>query len=236
MKFRFWGPMRFAEALAGTLEINLLDSRGIGPLHWCIDKGEVEHFDRLLAAGADPNLATSHLLDAPLHYAMSSPNIHFARALLDARADVDRKNKAGQTPLLEAIRANNLAAGQFLLERGADTLISSRHKETPYGTALILARMELVKLLEDRPKATTRTATEWLYYAAAEKNWQIIPYLIQRGAKIHAPGCDGRTALELAKLDPEGWGADDAEYTEYLEQKRRTMEALETARPDQAPN
>jgi ankyrin repeat protein len=229
MKFRFWGPMRFAEALRGDLDINLLDTRGIGPLHFCISRGDSEHFDRLLAAGADPNLPTSHTLATPLHCAAASSIAHFSQALLEAGADPNRTDRDKRSPIFDAIEANNISAVRLLLQHGADTAVVARGKNTPYGCALLGGHIEIACLLQDLPMGTKRTPDEWLYVAARDKLWRIIPHLIARGADIHAKDTQGRTALELAAQNADLYDPCDSGNEEYQNAIAKTLEALRAA-------
>ncbi|HOL70854.1 MAG TPA: ankyrin repeat domain-containing protein, partial [Bryobacteraceae bacterium] len=85
---------------------------------------------------------------AGLHEAVKSGNIERVRALLDAGADVNGRDRLGGTPLHEAIWNGNAAIAALLIERGAD--VNARHTEagsTPLHYAVITGRVELVRLL-----------------------------------------------------------------------------------------
>jgi len=97
-------------------------SDGFAPLHLACYFGQEAAAERLLAAGADADLAVatpSRL--RPLHGAASRGSVALCRRLLDAGADPDARQHGGFTALHSAALHGNEALVQLLLERGART-------------------------------------------------------------------------------------------------------------------
>ncbi len=133
--------------------------------------GEVEGY---LSVGADPNHPVGKGPgDSPLHLAVSwEPSYEVAKLLLEHGADVNRKNRLGRTPLMNAALAmtghNEILP--LLAARGADLEARDNTEET----ALILAARH------------GRTA--------------VVRTLLELGADRDARNVHGHTALSLAEL------------------------------------
>jgi ankyrin repeat protein len=67
----------------------------------------------------------------PLIFASREGDIESARALLDAKADVNQTSEYGWTPLLTAVNNRNYELALLLLQRGADPNIANKGGWTP---------------------------------------------------------------------------------------------------------
>ena len=110
------------ERIAAGDGVNLKDSKGFTPLHWCALRGLVGDDQHLIAkalleVGADPNEVTASGATA-LTWAIESGNLPLVAALLDGGADVHQV--ANTTPLMVAARNGDKAAAELLIRRGAD--------------------------------------------------------------------------------------------------------------------
>ena len=109
-------------------------------LHRAVAESRLDVLDYLLARHVDPN---AHGADGetPLHLACwpSPHSIDFATHLVDAGADVEAKDRAGQTPLHRAARDHNHDVLQMLIAKRADL-----HARDNAGTTVLDAAFERV--------------------------------------------------------------------------------------------
>jgi ankyrin repeat protein len=138
-------------------------------LRQAVRRGNVNNVGVLLERGGDPNMR--YKLDLPLLcLAAHRGYTEVARCLLEAGADVDKRNRATlQTPLMQATAKGHVEVVRLLLDFGADVNAASLSG----GTALTQAA---------------------LYGHEA-----VAHLLIERGANIHARTRTGQTALAIAQ-------------------------------------
>jgi hypothetical protein len=121
----------------GLVDVNLVNEWGESPLLWACRAGHRDIALHLLKCGADPSIASVEGT-TPLHFlstfdAQYIPEI--CERLLKAGADIESRSRGGQayrqlfdstfgdadgTPLTWAVSANNKAATETLVARGAD--------------------------------------------------------------------------------------------------------------------
>src|SRR5258705_7677781 len=94
------------------------------PIHKAVMDNDVSTFSVEVAKGDDVNRPGPEGM-TPLHIAGHRGNVEFAKALLDAGADIDPINVYGNTPLWVAIRYRRRTNPdgsliRLLLDRGAD--------------------------------------------------------------------------------------------------------------------
>jgi len=94
------------------------------------------------------------------------------RALVSAGADVNARNKSGETPLHSALSSDNEESVKILLELGANPNIPSRMEKTP------------------------------LHIAVDQHNEKVVKLLLKFGANPNIPSEIGETALALAQSYP----------------------------------
>ncbi|MCI0457914.1 MAG: ankyrin repeat domain-containing protein [Gemmataceae bacterium] len=97
----------------------------IGPgedtaLRRAIRYGQVEAFQFLLAAGADPQQQKDSAGNTLLMTAAASGKEEILRTLLERRLDVNAANRLGYTPLMDAARQGKVKAVRLLIAAGAD--------------------------------------------------------------------------------------------------------------------
>jgi hypothetical protein len=115
-------------------------------LHLAAAGHRAEIVGLLLAAGADPNTATSHRRSRPLHYAadglVSGPawdekrQVNTIRRLLAAGAEVNARDANGATALHRAVRARCAAAVSALLDAGGEPTLRNNSGSTPFHLAV----------------------------------------------------------------------------------------------------
>src|SRR5262249_33436435 len=95
---------------------------GLTPLFYAARAGHASIVDRLLERGAraDGYVERWWMEPTPLHAAAMRGHLEVCRLLLDAGADLRRKNEHGYTPMLVAARWRQVPVAALLLDRGAD--------------------------------------------------------------------------------------------------------------------
>jgi len=199
----------------------------MGCLVEAVRRGDVQEVERLLAAGADPNVKD---LDGktPLHYAAERCRADLAELLLKHGADPNAKNVRGETPLHRAVRERCGAVVELLLRHGADPNARDADGETPLHKAdrvelaeLLLrhgadpnardkegwtplhraGRIELAELLLRYGadlNARTDAGVKLLRSAAISGNVKLAEILLSRGVDPNARAADGTTPLHIA--------------------------------------
>lgn len=135
------------EALALGADINVVNVRGITPLHAAVMSRSLDMVAWLSKRGASPSLKTT-AGDTALHDASKLDEPDYLRELLSSgRVDVNVVNSLGSSPLMEAASAKRAANVKRLVDEGA--LVN--HKSKLGSSALLIAAgkhdHETVKLL-----------------------------------------------------------------------------------------
>ena len=106
---------------------NRHDRTGWTPLLWAAVRAHAETVTRLLDNGADIALAHGQSGALPIHMAGHSGDVRTTRVLLDRRPEhIDAVwDLNGHTVLLQAVFYGHLDLARFLVERGADTSITT---------------------------------------------------------------------------------------------------------------
>ena len=99
-------------------DCNTRDEKGNTPLHLCSDNFCDDHSitEILLKAGGDPN-AVNQAGQTPLHISRNAVR-SAVRSLIAYGADITKKDKSGQTPLILAIQEGDFPLVQIMLESG----------------------------------------------------------------------------------------------------------------------
>ncbi len=99
---------------------NSLLSRLDAALFVAASKGGTKRLKALLAAGADPNMVDSISGFTPLRMAVIRQFERCVQVLIEAGADIEGRDSAGETPLFSAAAANLADLVKQLLAAGAD--------------------------------------------------------------------------------------------------------------------
>jgi ankyrin repeat protein len=125
-------------------------------------------------------------------------------AILDNGAQVDVRNKAGDTSLNIAVRQNDEPAGTLLLSRNADIFAANSTGESPLYLAFFSPDKKLRQwmLIPQTLAARDGLGNTALHYAAQWKLDEYIPLMAALGADVEARNATGETPLfTAAKYD-----------------------------------
>ncbi|MFJ2197943.1 ankyrin repeat domain-containing protein [Streptomyces violaceusniger] len=218
-------PAALRTALGEGADVGTLDEYAATPLHHAVAARSAEVVEALLAAGANPR-AQAAFGNAP-QFTAAGPGRPYPTArrvedeehwsllwsLLDAGADINAANTAGQTLLDLAVRSDPYPERQvrLLLERGAvsrelaATRVDALVRGLPYGyeEELCVLRNQVRFLLDtgapyDHPLDSLLALTG--YYErelSADYLVELVDIMVSRGVGDR-PGTYGRTARESA--------------------------------------
>jgi hypothetical protein len=111
------------------------------------------------------------------------------RLLLDKGADLESKDKEGQTPLSWAARNGNGAVVKLLLDKGADLELKDRYGQTPLSWAARNRYKSVVKLLLDKGadiESKDRYGRTPLSWAADSRRAAVVKLLLDKGANLES--------------------------------------------------
>jgi ankyrin repeat protein len=123
--------------------------------------------------------------------------------ILDTRAQVNARNKEGDTSLHIAVRQNEAEAGKLLISRGADIFAPNARGESPiYLTFYSNGGLREWMINPSTLSARDGLGNTILHYAAGWRLDTFIPFIVQRGASPDAANATGETPLfEAVKVD-----------------------------------
>ncbi|XP_016151696.1 PREDICTED: ankyrin repeat and SOCS box protein 10 [Ficedula albicollis] len=150
-----------------------LSEDGYRPLHLCRSADSIECVRQLLQYGASVNSQTEEENDTALHVASRLGLVEHVQLLLHHGAELEVKNKEGQTPLNAACAQHHQPQDMDRYYRVCQLLVES-------GASINAADRE-----QQRP----------LHLACKNANAQIAELLLARGANVNVMNYGGSTAL-----------------------------------------
>jgi len=119
--------------------------------------------------------------------------------ILDARANVNARNKEGDTGLHIAVRRNDAEAGGLLLSRGAEVFSTNARGETPFSLSFpAQGPVREWMLTPATLTAKDGLGNTFLHYAARGQLDRYIDLIVAKGAKTEAANATGETPLFVA--------------------------------------
>lgn len=160
--------------------------------------GHVEVARLLLDSGAQVNMPTDSF-ESPLTLAACGGHVDLAMLLIERGANIEEVNDEGYTPLMEAAREGHEEMVSLLLSQGAN--INAQTEETQ-ETALTLACcggfLEVADYLIKHGADIELGASTPLMEAAQEGHLDLVKFLLENKADVHAQTQTGDTALTYA--------------------------------------
>jgi ankyrin repeat protein len=210
-------------ALQQRVDVNLAEPNGTTPLHYAAYREDVDLVERLLKAGAKPNVKND-FGSSPMAEAAKNGNAAIIKLLLKAGADPNSPNLEGQTALMAVARTGRVDGARLLLDAGADinaveqwggqsALMWAASQKHPAMVKLLIERGANVNArgvtrdwqrritAEPRPKDLHRGGFSALLYAAREGCRECARHLVEGGADINLTDPDRTTPLVIALMN-----------------------------------
>jgi ankyrin repeat protein len=168
--------------------------------------GDVGGVRQALETGADPNAAGGNLSDLPLHLAVGLTRPKIARLLLDAGANPNQEDPAGNTPIQLAV---DPAMKEMLLAAGAEEPdeVGGSNAQTftsPLFIAVSAQNPEMIRsaIAEGaNPNMQLDQGQSILYLAVALDNPELVRVLLELGANPSLEDANGDSPIDLARSD-----------------------------------
>ena len=150
-----------------------------------IKRGDVEATKSFLAEGMSPNARDRWDHYTALMTASNYGHVEIVSILLDSGADIDGRNRNGNTSLMQAASSGHADVVRFLLAKGADVNAKSEDDDTALMYAVWDGHIEIVKILLDRDadvNAEDNKGKSALMLAGMKRHKDIVAMLKQAGA------------------------------------------------------
>ncbi|MEM7617424.1 MAG: ankyrin repeat domain-containing protein [Pseudomonadota bacterium] len=133
--------------IVNGLDVNKADQQAIAPIHIAAAVGRTDIVDSLLAANAD-RMAEDKYGNTPFDYALAFGNIDLLATFANhSNFNLNRHLADGSTPLINAMKENNLEKFKLLLHYGADIEFADDNNYTPLMLAAYNGISDFVQAL-----------------------------------------------------------------------------------------
>jgi ankyrin repeat protein len=146
--------------------------------------------------------ATDKYGNCPLHVAAVFNHVKVARMLLEKGADVNVKDKDGDSsPLHFSAILGHMKIAKLLLKNGADVNAKDKAGSSPLHIGVMNGWFELAKLLLEHGadvNAKDKDGNSPLHFAATYGHVKIARLLLEHGADVNIKNEDGNSPLQVA--------------------------------------
>ncbi|XP_075684342.1 transient receptor potential cation channel subfamily A member 1 isoform X2 [Rhinoderma darwinii] len=189
--------------------LNALDNKGSTPLHWSVQKNQVDSVKVLLSRGANPNILNYYRM-SPIHLAIHLHHNCIVEALLDnSTTDVNLEGDLGNTPIMQACYKDNSEALVMLFNHGAKLCKRNKIGCFPIHMTAFAGSVKCMDLIlkkgkefgfsiEDHINFTDNEKSSPLHVAVQNGRLEIVKACIGYGAKIDLKQIDNATPLHFA--------------------------------------
>ncbi len=191
----FQGDRKMVKRLfAFGAEFDLVDNQGRTPFHYAIDYNREKILTELLnrAKTLPPDL---------LHFAAEKGTPKTLNSVLKWGTGLNAPHPStGETPLMTAIRADNVACAKALISQGADLLVKNRQGETAFLLAVQYSKKTMQFLLQyNLPLQKNQEGQTALHLAVMQGEDEIVEILLQHGFDSLSLDNAGKTPIAYAK-------------------------------------
>lgn len=186
--------------------INHRNKKGVTPVLYAVEEGDLELLDTFLALSADPEI-TDKEQNSLLHLAIKkNDNALFEKVftLPGAETMLNSRNASLETPLMLAIKENATAFITPLLDKGANPNIADRSKATPLMVAARNNNIKLISQLLEKGAEVNVMDVQGktpLIYGIEHNNPEMVDLLLQAGADPNLTKEEGFTPLQQAIME-----------------------------------
>ena len=184
------------------------DMKGNSPLTKALESETRQMLETLITRKNIANTDSSG--NSALHIAIAKDApIDYIQYLIENGADVNARNKNGDSVLLITVQKNRRDAGDLLLEKNADIFATNTQNDSPLHLALTRGGEVQDWLITSRTlNSTDGSGNTPLHYASEWHLNDAVVALIQKGAKLDAQNANGESAVYSAVR-----GGDDSPST-----------------------
>lgn len=220
----YWGQLPILKYFAEEKNVdvgNLENNYGEIPLHRAIESDDFSRAENLCKLEVVKYLVENAHLDinkkgpferTPLHWAAKYDFLDLIKYLIKQGADINAKDDIGYTPLHTAADYGNVPVVKYFVEETkADVNAGNIQGNTPLHMAIICGsstpdanqrKLDIIKCLVECKQININAkgliGNTPLHEAAVSGTLNMIMYLVENGADVHAKNEDGDTPLSIA--------------------------------------